>query len=319
MNTLDNEVQTGIRKQVGVLEAGILRTLLYFDLFHHPMSAEEIHQYLGVDVADTFSLSSCLEALVEQGLVFSMSDFYALRKIDLLTDRRIHGERRALRALHTTKKYTRIISAFPFVRMVCISGSLSKGYMDKDADIDYFVVTEPGRLWLCRTLLVAFRKVFLLNSRKYFCINYFLSTDNLSIPDRNIYTAVEAVSLIPTYNYPLYVELLRQNEWVKDWLPHAGVNGDEWCVPVRSQPVRRMIERLLSGRPGRWMETRCYRMTLRYRKRKFSHFDESTFQHRMRARKDASKHHPSGFQERILTSYDRNLRDFEARHAIRIA
>jgi hypothetical protein len=319
MNTLDSQVQAASKTQVGELEAGILRTLLYFDLFHHPMSAEEIRRYMGAGAAGTGTLSSALEALVEQGLVFAMSDFYALRKIDLLTGRRIHGERRALSALHTAKKYTRIISAFPFVRMVSISGSLSKGYMDQDADIDYFVVTEPGRLWLCRTLLVAFRWVFLLNSRKYFCINYFLSSDNLSIPDRNIYTAIETVSLIPTYNYPLYLELLQQNAWVREWLPYAATNGDEWCVRARRQPVRRMTEWLFSGWLGRWMEARCYRLTLYYRKKKFSHFDEPTFQHRMRARKDASKHHPSGFQERILKSYDRNVRDFEARHAIRIA
>ena len=203
--------------------------------------------------------------------------------------------------------------------MVCISGSLSKGYMDEKADIDYFVITEPGRLWLSRTLLVAFRKVFLLNSRKYFCINYFLTSDNLSIPDRNIYTAVETVSLIPTYNYPMYLELLQRNEWVREWLPYAGVNGDEWCIPSRKFLIRKITERFLSGRLGGWMEARCYRLTLHYRKLKFSHFDASTFEHRMRARKDASKHHPSGFQERILNSYAGNIRDFEARHGVRLA
>src|SRR4029453_8923510 len=97
-----------------------------------------------------------------------------------------------------------LIASFPYVRCVCISGSLSKKYFDDTTDIDFFVITKPGRLWVCRTFLILFKKLFLLNSKKYFCINYFIDSDNLEIPDQNIFTATELTTLIPMHDYELY-------------------------------------------------------------------------------------------------------------------
>src|SRR5262245_7809961 len=145
-------------RRVGVLESKILRTLLYFDMFQHPMRLREIHHYLHGQAGDEEAFRRALDGLVEQGFVHARQGFYALRKIEHLSKRRVEGERQAARALKTARKYSSIIASFPFVRGVCISGSLSKGYMDSHTDIDYFIITQPGRLWLSRTLLVLFKK-----------------------------------------------------------------------------------------------------------------------------------------------------------------
>ena len=85
---------------------------------------------------------------------------------------------------------------FPFVRGVFLSGSISKGFMSESDDIDYFIITAPGRLWLTRTLLILFKKIFLFNSFRNFCLNYFIDSENLYIPEHNRYTATEIVFLI---------------------------------------------------------------------------------------------------------------------------
>ena len=51
-----------------------------------------------------------------------------------------------------------IIAAFPFVRAVGISGSLSKQYADENSDIDYFIITAANRLWIAKNLPAYFQK-----------------------------------------------------------------------------------------------------------------------------------------------------------------
>ena len=226
------------------------------------------------------------------------------------------GEKRAAPARRKAIKYSAWIASFPFVRGVCISGSLSKGTMDAAADIDYFIITHPGRLWLSRTLLVLFKKIFLLNSRKYFCINYFITTDNLQIPDQNIFTATESATLIPTYNHSLYGQFHRSNEWVRNYYPQFRMRTEEWCVTEKWKPVKRFSEAIFGGVIGEKLDAFCFRLTLRYWKRKFSDFDETTFDHRLRSRNNVSKHHPQGFQEKVLKAYESQIRKFEDEHSL---
>ncbi|MEZ5195381.1 MAG: hypothetical protein R2764_02960 [Bacteroidales bacterium] len=82
------------------------------------------------------------------------------------------------------KRFSTFISNFPYVRGISLSGSLSKGYIGDDPDIDYFIITKENRLWLSCTMLIAFKKIFLFNSCKYFCVNYFIDTNNLEIEEK---------------------------------------------------------------------------------------------------------------------------------------
>ena len=49
-----------------------------------------------------------------------------------------------------------------------------------------------------------------------------------------------------------------------------------------------------------------------YWKRKFPHFDESDFDLNMRTRKNVSKHHPQGFQQKVLDALEVKMKELVA-------
>ncbi|MCC5916821.1 MAG: hypothetical protein JJU02_05775 [Cryomorphaceae bacterium] len=196
----------------------ILKCLNYFSFFQHPLCREELHKYLGVSIGEK-DLSIALDNMVGKGVIFSDGKRYGLQEEHLYL--RSGNEKLNQRKLIIGKLVGRLIALFPYVRGVYISGSVSKmGVKDSSDDIDFFVITSPGRLWVTRFLLMIFKKVFLLNSKKYFCINFYKSADDLKMTKHNIYIATEIASLIPVYNRGLLHELIFENSWVDDFLPN---------------------------------------------------------------------------------------------------
>jgi predicted nucleotidyltransferase len=299
-----------------VLQSAVLKTLLYFDIFHYPLNSQEINdncQQLHITLTETETI---LNELVTNGLIKKQENFYFVNDDSSIVNRRKAGNKLANEALLIASRYSNLISKFPFVRGVYLSGSLSKGYMDKDSDIDYFIITAPSRLWLCRTLLVTFKKVVLLNSRKYFCVNYFIDTTNMEIPDKNLFTATELVSMHPTYNYQLYKQCMEENLWVKEFYPNKKVKEDLNVLPEKNFLFKSTMEKILNTSLGEKLDAWCFRITIKHWRKKFKNFDENQFDLHLRSRKNVSKHHPQGFQTKALNAHQQKIKDFENKYNI---
>ncbi len=304
--------------RLNLLSRNILRSLLYFDIFKHPLKAAEIFQGCTEPSASLSDIEEELKSLLNQNLVTQQKGFFFLENNERYVLRRLAGEAKASKALKIASRFSKLISMFPYVRGIYISGSLSKGYMDHETDIDYFIVTKPCRLWLSRSLLVLFKKIFLLNSRKYFCVNYFVDDESLRIPDKNFFTATELAFIIPTYNYELYLQLMDRNRWIRNYYPHFPLRENTGVLPVKKSTVKKLLEFLFNGSFGEKLDTFFFRITLNHWKNKFLHFDENTFDHRLRSRKNVSKHHPNGFQEKILNSWEEKIDAFEIKYGVEL-
>lgn len=292
-------------------EAGhVIRTLLYFDIFQHPLRRDEIERFGHLGGT---RLDRVLADLVATGIIEQARGHYALARAEALVDRREELEARAKSRIGRAQRMSRFIGAFPFVRGVMLSGSISKGVMARDSDIDYFVITAPGRLWVARTLLILYKKIFLLNSRRDFCVNYFVDTDHLAIEDRNLYTATEITTLVPTYGRDTCASFFRSNAWADERFPNTG----EREIPITDpadRRVKRSLERLLQGRTGEVLDDLCMRLTFQWWKRRFGGMDARSFELAFRTRKYVSKHHPQSFQQRVLDALDVRMRAFTDRH-----
>jgi len=203
-----------------LLTQSIIRTLAYYDIFSYPLTTEEIYYNLGNNHTSVDEITVELKKLISSNVIFCKENFFQLKDDDNYVLRRRKGNELAEKRLKTARKVSGIISRFPFIRGILLSGSISKGFMEENSDIDYFVITHPNRVWFSRLALMLFKKIFLLNSRKNFCINYFVDSENLEIKEKNIFTATEIVTLLPTFGKNIYDEFYEKNFWVKEFYPN---------------------------------------------------------------------------------------------------
>ena len=135
----------------------MLRVLLYYDLFKYPLTAQEILYQTDTPVADMDAVTRAMDELVSAGIVFTDGMFYSVKAAPDIFERRRTGNRNAEAVMTKAYRRAKLIAAFPYVRSVCVSGSLSKNYFDATTDMDFFILAEPNSLWVCRTLLILFK------------------------------------------------------------------------------------------------------------------------------------------------------------------
>lgn len=295
----------------------VLLTIMYFDVFRHPLTLDELFRYCQWESCRLSDVAAAIEELQLAGIIGNHDGFYFIAGSQQHVSLRRERNKRALVYSGKAEKWSRFISGFPFVRSVCISGSLSKGTMDKNGDIDYFIITEPGRLWVARTFLILFKKLFLLNSKRYFCVNYFVDTQHLSIPDRNLFTATELVFVKPMRDTQAFPKFLDENKWARIFYPNCE-HSDTEIPPARNGRMKRLTENLLCGTFGEWLDDRFFRITLRRWKKKFPHLQEAHFEVDFRSRKHVSKHHPQGFQRIVLGKLEQKRAALQEEHGVAI-
>jgi predicted nucleotidyltransferase len=290
---------------------------LYFDIFDHPISNNEVIYFTSADL-DRRQFENELSALIQNEILFKAGDYFSVRpEFDDLIQKRLEGEKNATLEWKKALARAKFIGKFPYVRAAYISGSMSKGVMHEDGDVDFFVITEPGRLWIARTFLILFKKIFLLNSRKYFCLNYFIDTSNLEIEEKNIFTATEVVTLKPIYDSGVYQQFRAANTWVEQYIPNS---TDQKVIynGKTNRSVATWIEQLLNNYFGDKLDQWFMTGTFKFWNRKFNHMEDVDFDIALKTRKYVSKHHPRNFQSRVLDALDKRVSEFEIKHKIKL-
>jgi hypothetical protein len=272
---------TRLNPETAPLIRAILNTIVYADIFDYPLTSAQIHRYLTGMRAAPESVSEQLENLGRQpGVLISVGEYYLLSGRENIVDIRKQREQTAARLWPQALRYGRMIAALPFVRMLAVTGSLAMNNAGDQGDIDFMIVTANDRVWLCRLLVLAV--VRLATWQKVnLCPNYIVSERALSIPTRNLYAAHEFTQMVPLAGLDTYQEMRRLNPWFKNFLPNAdGFPAQtEACDLQSSHPagLRRLLEMLLSGLLGNWLERWEARRKIRKLSRENSDNPEALF------------------------------------------
>lgn len=292
-----------------------LKTILYFSIFNYPLKLEEICNFSLTKDCET--TRKHLEELVAQNVIIKVDDYYMVDSNRNHIEKRKQGNLMAEQALIKAQQKAQLISKFPFVEAVGVSGSLSKGYYDHNSDIDFFVITKPNKLWLCRTFLMLYKKIFLLNSRKYFCINYFMSSGNLEVEERNRFTATEIKTLIPFQGKSVFATFYNKNSWVSDIFGEFKPKLD--ATPEISKPAAvRILERILDSWSGNLLDNCFKKITVTFWKMKFKEMAHDDFKIALKSTKNISKHHPLNFQKKVIGTLNQKYEEIKKNHNIEL-
>ena len=294
------------------LDSEILGTLLYYDIWHYPLTAEEIYAFLPVNGLSFEEFSQIVSTVSAEVEIRHAEGYYFVRpQCGRVVEARKQREQHARMMWRAARISTHIIKRCPFVRAVFVSGDLSKNSTGKTSDVDFFILTAPSRLWICRILLTLFKKTFLLNRKKFFCINYFATTESLSVDERNLFVATEIAHLKPLYNSALYRRFFEMNLWIKDYFPNC---DHRFLFPTRSNDHDSYLQKILEFPfrflPADKLDDFLRSLMVRVWARRYPHYDASQREQLFRSTPRESRAFAGNFQQSILARYHEKLEEF---------
>lgn len=300
------------------LEDNVLRVLLYFDIFNHPLKPDEIFSFLPKNSLTKSDLLNHLENVSNEGdkKFICNNNYYCINNRINYHQIRKFKEEYSKKHWKIARFVTHIIKRFPYVRAVFVTGSLSKNSSNEKSDLDFMLVTEKNRLWLTRTMLMLFKKIFLFNKYKYFCINYLITDDSLEIEDKNIYTAVEIVTSKATFNSELLNKFLLMNEWwIRDLMPNYKVTESDmhysgYPVNNKISIFQKLTEFVIPDFISDKLDKYLMKRTGYYWEKKYSNISPEDRNQMFRTTPRVSKVHPQNLQDKILDMYNQKLKEF---------
>lgn len=272
------------------LERSVLATLAYFDVFDYPLRPEELWRWLYVtNRHDWEAIRRATPADVDHALqgpslaatIDRAGDFLTLRGrspiIATRLERHVGNERKWRRAVLVA----RLLRFVPFVELVGVVNTLALDNARPESDIDVFIVSRRGRLWLTRLLATAV--VHALGIRRHgtlvtdrACLSFYVSDRALDLEplrvsglQEDVYLTFWTAQVVPLFDrdgcWPAFIHA---NRWVVDRLPHGFLGtptprlGDAFVARL----CRTVPELLLStplGTAANWLAMRAQLLIMR--------------------------------------------------------
>lgn len=286
----------------------ILKTLGYFDLFKYPLTEKEVYLFNQADITDT-AINTELELLIKAKCVFKIDEFYSLQDDPELAQRRRQGNKLAVKQLKIAQRVARFLSKFPYVKAIAVSGSLSKNFATEKTDIDFFIITTANRLWIARTCMHLYKKLtFLTGRQNWFCMNYYVDEAAMEIKEKNIFTAIEIVTLLPMYGKDCLQEFREKNSWITTYFPLKNFNNIV-SVDIPKGFFSNLFEKIFSGKFGDRVDNKLMHITAArwQRKAKRREVNSRGGLIGMSVDRHFSKPDPKNFQAKTLKQYQETL------------
>ena len=224
MDAKSNSLQTNF-------ENAILKTLAYFDVFDYPLTGVEVHKFLWRQRATLRDVLEVLGVMEAAGQIGRHFGYYCLRgREEIITTRQ-------QRYLIADPKFTRVLMVvrwlrlLPNVRLVAVCNTLAYSNAKAESDLDLFVITAPGRIWLTRLLVTGVTQ--LLGVRRHgvkitnrICLSFYITANaaelkKFALAPEDPYLAYWLATLAIVSARPgAPEEFWRANRWVGEWLPN---------------------------------------------------------------------------------------------------
>jgi hypothetical protein len=237
-------------------------TVLYFNCLKHPPTSFEVwRNFLDFSEetkqVDFFEIAMILEKLKREGRIEIESGFWVLKENKKTAEERAINSKVSLMKLRRIKNRINFIKFLPFIRGVFISGTLAFQTASKKSDWDVLVIIKKDRIWLGRLILTLFlfvtkQKRTKIKIKNRFCLNHFLTENNLIPESRNDYTACEHSFIFPIFGIKIFQKFALLNwNWVRRSMPNFEIINDQensFLVDERwSKKTQKIFEKTLEA------------------------------------------------------------------------
>lgn len=285
----------------------ILKTLLYSNIFHYPLTEEEIYKYLiSEKPLDMSSISKILRKV--EIPISKKNEYYFIKNENNLLNERTNKQNSNVKKINLAKKIIKTLSVIPTIKFIGISGSLSMKNSDEDDDIDIFVISESKLIWLTRFFLIftliskgVYRKKNDKIVKNKICLNMIIDEDNVAFDKKNqdIFIAHEIAQMIPVLDKDSsYKKFIDSNMWVNNFLPNFILNKDDPVIKKNTTIFDKLIVFILKTIK---IETIFGAIQKRYMKKHVTHET---------LRNGYLAFHPFDYRRFVIKSYDLALRKY---------
>ena len=207
------------------LTQGILAPLAFFSLYSMPLSVERIHELLFQVKASREEVESNIRRLVSENKIIEQDGLFGIKP--WYQERLRVNQKEIEKRWNKIKKYYFLLSIIPFIQHVSVIHSMALGNVDQESDIDFLVVTKPGRLYFVRsTIIVLFKILGVYKTRtkvkEQFCFGYYITTDNLDLGKQegvDDFLAFWFAAHIPILGQHVHQDFLAANSWINEYFP----------------------------------------------------------------------------------------------------
>lgn len=219
---------------MSVYKNAIIKTLTYASVFHYPLRLDQLWRFLIFETnrpVQYRQFVKTIETLLKKRAIFEYNSLFLLKNKKSWIVIYNKEKKEAEKKLSIAKRTAFLLAYIPTIELIGLSGKLSLGVSQKDDDIDLFVVTKKGTLWLTRFFILAFLAFIGLRrepqgkeTKNKICVNMFVDTTKLTVPEkeRDLFSAHEVSQLVPLVSKnQMYEKFLSSNLWVKNYLPNS--------------------------------------------------------------------------------------------------
>jgi hypothetical protein len=167
------------------------------------------------------------------------------------------------RKLFKARRAALLIQWIPFLKAIFVSSSVAAQTAHEKSDIDFFIITTPGRIWLVRFLVnvilrVCGIRIYGPHRKDRICLCFFVDSSHLNLssyriaPD-DIHFAYWLHQMMPLYDpESIYKKFIEANNWTQEFLPY--ISTQFFVDGTKKLRVKSFFQKLLSGSVGDFLE-----------------------------------------------------------------
>ncbi len=240
---------------MSLTERNIIHAIRYFAFFNYAPTGDEIYCFLKTR-ALKWHFTGILDSMVKKGAVtikcygkencfpspFSTipnaPSRYTLPEYSIQIKNQKSKIKNSALKINKIKHYIDLLSLFPQIKLVGLSGTVAMMDADEDDDIDLFIITAGNRLFTGRFFALTLAQFFNLRRKRItdhqlrikaknkVCLNLFFDESDMLIPKRKRteYVAHEVLQMKPVaVKSDVYDRFLKANGWVFNIFPNARI------------------------------------------------------------------------------------------------